>query len=226
MHDVPEVCAKLPQMAAYSSTFEMVVPSGILSVGLQSPIVDSALASRYTSHRVTCPRSWTSEPSNLEQALAPMLVQASQKCPHRHDSWMFVSRHQSLSVARRRHPTAQTVHRNARQKTSVHTDICHWCHEIHLQDLPNLARASALSCHEQIVLELELGSVTEDSSDQKHTASWIMLLFKLEYPPLASVRDLLLQLNTDGSRTPPSAWTPSRVASLFLCLLFADDGCL
>ena len=72
MHDVREVCAKLAQMAAYSSTFEMVVPSGVLSVGLQSPMVDSALASRYTSYRATCPRSWTSEPSNIEQALAPM----------------------------------------------------------------------------------------------------------------------------------------------------------
>ena len=34
--------------------------------GLQSPMLDSALASRYTSCRATCPRSWTSEPSNLE----------------------------------------------------------------------------------------------------------------------------------------------------------------
>ena len=118
-----------------------------------------------------------------------------------------------------------SVQRTPQERQSIR-DLCHWCHEVRKQDLPNLARANVLSCHEQIVLELELGSVTEDSSDQKHTASWIMLLFKLEYPPLASVRDLLLQLNTDGSRTPPSAWTPSRVASLFLCLLFADDGCL
>ena len=62
--------------------FEMVFPSGILSVGLQSPMVDSALASRYTSYRATCPHSWTLEPSNLEQALAPMYVQSSQNCPH------------------------------------------------------------------------------------------------------------------------------------------------
>ena len=65
MHDVSDARARLPQMAAFSSTFEMEVPSGILSVGLQSPMVSSALASRCTSHRATCPRSWTSEPSNF-----------------------------------------------------------------------------------------------------------------------------------------------------------------
>ena len=146
MHDVPEVRAKLPQMAAYSSTFEMVVPSGNLSVGLQSPMVDSTFASFMDF-----------DASNLEQALAPKHVQASQNCPHRRDSWMLVSRHDSLSVARRRYP-----------------DLRHWCHEIHSQDLPNLARASSLSCHEQFLLYLELVSVTEDRSDQKHTASWIM----------------------------------------------------
>ena len=137
-------------------------------------MVDSALASRYTSYRVTCPRSWTSEPSNLEQALAPMHVQASQNCPHRHDSRMLASMHLTLSVVRRRHPTAYAVHCSASNKTPIHRDLCHFCHEIHLQDLPNLARASALSCHEQFLLELDLVSVTEDSSDQKHTASWIM----------------------------------------------------
>ena len=49
----------------------------------------------------------------------------------------------------------QTVHCNARKKTSVHRDLCHWCHEIHLQDLPKLVRASALGCHEQFLVELE-----------------------------------------------------------------------
>ena len=89
-------------------------------------MVDSALASRYTSYSATCPRSWTSEPSNLEQAQAPMHVQASQNCPHRHHTWMLVSMHLTLSVARRRGPTAQTVHCNARIKTSVHRDLCHF----------------------------------------------------------------------------------------------------
>ena len=80
----------------------------------------------------------------------------------------------TLSVARRRHPTAQTVHCNARKKDVSPSGSLPLCHETHSQDLPNLARASALSCHEQFLLELELVSVMEDSSDQKHTASWIM----------------------------------------------------
>ena len=81
------------------------------------------------------------------------------KTAHRHGSWMLVSRHHSLSDARRRHPTAQTVHCNARKKTSVHQNLFHWCHEIHLKDLPNLAHASALSCHEQFHFDFELVSV-------------------------------------------------------------------
>ena len=122
---VPKIVAHRHQgRAAFSSAFERMVPSGILSVGLQSPMVDSALASRYTSHRATCPRSWTSEPSNLEQAPAHMLVQASQNCPHRHDTWMLVWVHLTLSVARRRHPTAYAVHCGARNKTSVHRNLC------------------------------------------------------------------------------------------------------
>ena len=86
---------------------------------LQSPMVDSAFASRCTSYRAMCPRSWTSEQSNLGQALVPMRVQASQNCPH----WL-VSRQHSLSVARRRHSTAQIVHCIARRRTSVHRYLC------------------------------------------------------------------------------------------------------
>ena len=149
---------------------EVVVPSGILS-GLA--ISDARLGLGFTVHELSChvSRSWTSEPSNLEQALAPMHVQASQNCPHRHDTWMLVSMHLALGVARRRHPTAYAVHCSARHKTSVHRDLFQ---HIHLQDLPKLARANARSCHGQFLLELELVSVTGDSSDQKHTASWIM----------------------------------------------------
>ena len=90
-------------------------------------MVDSALALRRTSsYRATCPRSWTSEPNNLEQAYrgAHALVRLRRTVHNRHDSRMLVSRHHSLSVARRRHPTAQTVHCNARKKTSVHQDLC------------------------------------------------------------------------------------------------------
>ena len=100
-----------------------------------------------------------------------MHVQDSQDCPHPHDSGLLVSKHLALSVTRRRHPTAYDIHRGSRNKTSVHRDLCHGCHEIHLEDVPNLAGASALNCHEQFLLELELASITVDSSDQRHTTS-------------------------------------------------------
>ena len=105
------------------------------------------------------------------RAMPPMHVQASQNCPRRHDTWILVSEHLSLGVARRRHPTAYAVHCRAGNKTSVHRDLCHWCNEIHLQDLPNLARASTLRWHEQFPLELVIVRVTEDNSDQRHTTS-------------------------------------------------------
>ena len=148
------------------------IPSGILSVGLQSPMVDSGFASRCTSYRAMCPRSWTSKASNLEQALAPMHVQASQNCPHRHD--MHARFDASYSESRAT-PTSNGIRYSLQRPPQdvSPSGSSPLCHEIHLQDLPKLARVSALNCHEQFSLELELVSVTEDSSDQRQTASWI-----------------------------------------------------
>ena len=120
--------------------------------------------------RVIVPRVLVHGPRNraiFEQALASMQVLASQHCAHRHDLWMLISRHRSLSVARRRHPTTLFTLK------SVRRDLGH-CHEIHMQDVPDLAHASGPNCREQFLLELELSNVTEDNSDQRHTTSWVM----------------------------------------------------
>ena len=65
-------------------------------------------------------------------------------------------------------PTLFTV---SPQQKSAHRYLCLWCHEIHLQDLSNLARVGGHNCHEQCLLELELVSVTDDNSDQRHPTS-------------------------------------------------------
>ena len=118
MHDVPEVCAKLPQMAAYSSTYEMVVPSGILSVGLQSPmVVPRVLVYGLHGTRAivrTCPHACVGfaelSTSRTTHWVLMLRCRLTQNCPH----------------ARRRHPTAYAVHCSARNKTPIHLDLCHF----------------------------------------------------------------------------------------------------
>ena len=146
----------------------MEVPSGILSVGLQSPMVSSALASWCTSYRATCPRSWTSEPSNFRTSTG---VDACAGFAALRTSARLMDAHFEASFSEcRATPTSNDTFRS-RVSPSGSWPLRH---EIHLQDLPDLARANAPNCHEQFLLVLELGSVTENFSDQRHTASWVM----------------------------------------------------
>ena len=94
-------CAKPPQMAAFSSTCEMVVITCILSMGFQSPMFNSALASRYTSYRCHESSSIDFAAEQIEQAMVSVYVQGfSQSNPHQKKSWVFVSTHLSLSPPR------------------------------------------------------------------------------------------------------------------------------
>ena len=176
MQDMSEVRAKLPQMAAFSSTFEMFVPFWHLVIRLV--ISDVQLGLGFTVHesvRVIVPRIFVNGLRNRaisSNHWRPCMRRLRRTVHIGTTHGVLVSKHLSLCVARRRHPTPYAVHCSARHKTSVHRDLFQWCHEIHLQNIPYLARASALSCQEQFLLERELASVAEDKYDQTHTSSW------------------------------------------------------
>ena len=207
--------AKLSQMAAFSSNYEMVVLSGILSMGLQSPMFNSALASRYTTWSLLSCHVSSSMDFPTEQFRTSTGAHACAGIAGLSTSAQLVDARLEAVSERR----ATDIQRSARSRTSVHRDLCHWCHEIHLQDLPHLARAGVLDGHEQFLLEFELVSC----HGRPHLGSFTISITN------SSRNRLSLNLRTRA----PHGWT-STSSSLcvdattrrffLLCFLFAHDG--